>query len=58
MACMVSLGYGCHKLGDFINQDTIHEILHQAEKMMIETLHLNLRFCVMSYNGIDYMSML
>ena len=34
---MVSLQMGA----DFINENTIHEALNWAEKMMVETLHLN-----------------
>ena len=63
------IGNGCQKLGDVINQYTIHGTLHQAEQVMIVALHLNylvdyeennltcLRFHI-SYNGIEYASML
>ena len=59
----------CQKLGDFINQYTIHVTLHWAEKVMIKALYIS---CLVdqeddnatlfrsgiSYSGIDYESML
>ena len=34
-------GNGCQKLRDFIDHNTIQATLNWAEKLMIDTLHLN-----------------